>query len=143
MTQLGQLVGEKELHLRDSLLTMGMRNSVYWATWLVANMLWNTLTAVLLVVFGWVFQFDFFLKNDFGTYSILFLLFGWAMVPFAFFCSLFLSRARTATSLGFAIFLFGIMLQVNNNVVKVVTVAKALLSHHAIPQHTGCLCAAL
>lgn len=52
-------------------------------------------TALLLIIAGLIFQFDFFLKNDFGTYFFLFFLFGLSMVSLAMLLSMFLSKART------------------------------------------------
>ena len=109
--QMGQLVTEKELRLREAMSVVGLRDSIYWATWILTNMAWNTLSGLLLILAGAIFQFNFFLKNDFGTYFFLFLLFGFSMVAFAIFLSLFLSKARTATSVGFAIYLIGVIVQ--------------------------------
>ena len=56
VTQLGQLVTEKELHLRSALRTNGMKSSVYWFTWLVINMMWNFITSVIIVLLGAILQ---------------------------------------------------------------------------------------
>lgn len=109
--QLGQLVTEKEMHLRDALVTHGMRTSVYWLTWFIVNCIVNVVCAAILVLFGVIFSFQFFVLNDFLTYATLFFLFSVAMVPLSFLCSIFLSHARTATSLGFGVFLMGVILQ--------------------------------
>jgi ABC-type multidrug transport system permease subunit len=109
--QMGQLVTEKELRLREAMSVVGLQDSIYWGTWILTNMAWNTLSGLLLILAGAIFQFNFFLKNDFGTYFFLFLLFGFSMVAFAIFLSLFLSKARTATSVGFAIYLIGVIIQ--------------------------------
>jgi len=58
-----------------------------------------------------MFQFDFFLLTEFPVYFILFWTFGIALVPFVFFVSNFVSKARTATILGFAMFLIGSLVQ--------------------------------
>jgi hypothetical protein len=42
--QMGQLATEKELHLREAMTVVGLRDSIYWFTWFVTNLLWNTLT---------------------------------------------------------------------------------------------------
>lgn len=110
--QLGQIVAEKEFNLRQAMTVVGLKDSVYWFTWITTNMIWNALSGFLLVLAGLIFQFDFFLKNDFGTYFFLFVLFGISMVPLTMFLSLFVSQTRTATTIGFALFLIGVIAQV-------------------------------
>lgn len=56
VTQLGQLVAEKELHLRSALRTMGMKSSMYWMTWLVTNMFWNLVSSTIIVLLGLIYQ---------------------------------------------------------------------------------------
>ena len=38
--------------------TMGMMQSAYWASWVFYEMIWATLTALLIVLFGMLFQFQ-------------------------------------------------------------------------------------
>lgn len=109
--QLGQIVSEKELKLRDYMNIMGLKASVYWFSWWVTNTILNTISALILIVSGYIFQFNFFLKNDFGTFFLSFMLFAWALVPFTFFISTFLRESRSATIFGFVIFLIGVIIQ--------------------------------
>ncbi|EFA83624.1 hypothetical protein PPL_02690 [Heterostelium album PN500] len=109
--QLGQIVLEKELKLREGMNMMGLKDSVYWFTWTVTNILVNVISCFVLVAAGYIFQFDFFKKNNFGTFFVLFLLFGISMVTFVFFLSTLIKRADIATSIGFVIFLIGIIIQ--------------------------------
>lgn len=109
--QIGKIVMEKERNLRQSMNTMGLKDSVYWFTWLVTNLLFNVISSLLLVVSGCIFQFDIFLLNSFAVYGMLFFLFALCMVSMAFFVSTFLSKAHLATSTGFVIFLIGTIAQ--------------------------------
>eukprot|EP00741_Cyanophora_paradoxa_P000093 tig00000057_g89.t1 len=109
--QISQIVMEQELKLREGMRQMGLKDSAYWLTWGITNLAWNTLTGLIIIVSGAIFQFGFFLKNDFPTYFFLFFLFGLAMVSLAFFVSTVISKASTAASLGFVIFVVGIILQ--------------------------------
>eukprot|EP01132_Coremiostelium_polycephalum_P010315 gene10315-12659_t len=109
--QLGQIVKEKELKLREGMNMMGLYDSVYWFTWTVTNILLNIVSALVLTASGYIFQFDFFKKNDFGTFFFLFLLFSISMVTFVFFLSVLMNRSDIATSIGFVIFLVGILIQ--------------------------------
>lgn len=109
--QVGQLAMEKELRLRQAMTVAGLLDSVYWSTWLLTNLCWNFLSSCILVLSGFIFGFNFFLLNDFLLYFTLFCLFGATMVPFALFISQFVSKSTTATSLGFAMFLVGVITQ--------------------------------
>ena len=90
---------------------MGLRTSAYWASWFVTNIVINSLSAIVLLLGGFIFRFDFFVKNNFTLLVIFFLLFNWAMVPFTFLLSVPVTKSRTATSLGFAMFLIGTIVQ--------------------------------
>eukprot|EP01116_Phalansterium_solitarium_P019772 TRINITY_DN564_c0_g1_i1.p1 TRINITY_DN564_c0_g1~~TRINITY_DN564_c0_g1_i1.p1 ORF type:complete len:832 (+),score=308.60 TRINITY_DN564_c0_g1_i1:104-2599(+) len=109
--QTGRIVSENELKLREGMRIMGLKDSVFWFTWFVTNTTMNIISVIVLVISGYIFQFNFFLKNDFGTFFVLFLLFALSMVPVAFFLSTLVKQARTATSLGFVVFLIGAIVQ--------------------------------
>ncbi len=104
--QISAVVTEREIRLRQAMSTMGLPDSVFWVTWLLWEIILNFFSALLLSIFGMIFQFDFFLKNDFGTHFVLFFLFEICMTGFAFFLSTFMSKGSSATTLGFVFFLF-------------------------------------
>lgn len=60
--------------------TMGLIDSVYWITWLVWEIMLVLVSSLLLVLFGMMFQFDFFLHNNFGILFFVFFLFQLNMV---------------------------------------------------------------
>jgi hypothetical protein len=60
--------------------TMGLIDSAYWITWLLWEVVLVFISSLLLVLFGMMFQFDFFLHNNFGILFILFFLFQLNMV---------------------------------------------------------------
>ncbi|EGG17668.1 hypothetical protein DFA_08664 [Cavenderia fasciculata] len=109
--QLGQIVREKELKLREGMKMMGLHDSVYWFTWTLTNIATNIVSACILTASGYIFQFDFFKRNEFPTFFFVFILFGISMVPFVFFLSTIIKRSEIATSIGFVIFLAGIVIQ--------------------------------
>ena len=109
---LGAVVSEKEKHLREAMRLMGLRSLPYWTSWAVTAFVFNVISVFIIIISGAIFQFRFFLENDFRTYFVLFLLFAAAMVPVALFLSVFVSKEATATSLGFIVFLVGTMAQV-------------------------------
>ena len=86
------LVTEKQYGLRQALRNMGMRDSSYWASWMLFDTLFALLSAVLILIFGLILQFDYFKKNDGGLLLVLFWLFGMAMTSFSYFLSVFLNK---------------------------------------------------
>lgn len=52
VSQMSNLVLEKELGLRQALRNMGMRDSSYWVSWALFDVIFSFLIALLLVIFG-------------------------------------------------------------------------------------------
>ncbi|CAI5527518.1 unnamed protein product [Closterium sp. Naga37s-1] len=111
VTQASNLVTERELKLRQAMSTMGLMDSVFWLTWFLWEFLLAIISCILLVCFGMMFQFDFFLHNAFLVLFLMFFLFWLSMTSLAFFVSTFLRKASTANTVGFFIFIIGFVLQ--------------------------------
>ena len=109
--QVGWIVLEKELKLRETMRVMGLIDGVYWLSWIILNCIMNIFAAFLLIVAGCIFQLPIFLKNDFGTYACLFILFGLSMVPIGILLAAIIDQSSTATTSGFAVFLVGSLIQ--------------------------------
>jgi ABC-type multidrug transport system ATPase subunit len=109
--QAGLIVAEKELKLRESMRVMGLIDGVYWASWIVLNVVMNVLAAFLLIAAGQIFRLPLFVKNDFGTYAVLLILFAISMVPIGLLLSVLVDQASTATTAGFAVYLVGSLIQ--------------------------------
>ncbi|XP_010457652.1 PREDICTED: ABC transporter A family member 9-like [Camelina sativa] len=109
--QLGSLVTEKELKLREAMTTMGVYDSAYWLSWLLWEGLLTFVSSLFLVLFGMMFQFDFFLKNNFVVVFLLFLLFQFSMIGVAFALSSFIRKSSSATTVGFLVFMISFITQ--------------------------------
>lgn len=109
--QLSNLVTEKELRLRQMMNTMGLIDSAYWITWLLWEVVLVLVSSLLLVLFGMMFQFDFFINNNFGILFFLFFLFQLNMIGLAFMVSTFVSKSTSATNVGFFVFIIGFLTQ--------------------------------
>ncbi|XP_013596936.1 PREDICTED: ABC transporter A family member 11 isoform X2 [Brassica oleracea var. oleracea] len=110
--QLGSLVTEKELKLRQAMTMMGVFDTAYWLSWLIWEGLLTFVSSLFLVLFGMMFQFDFFLKKSFFVVFLLFLLFQFNMISLAFVLSSFISKSSSATTVGFLVFLISFILQI-------------------------------
>ncbi|KAI3970659.1 hypothetical protein MKX01_024306 [Papaver californicum] len=109
--EIGALVAEKELKLRQAMSTMGLYETAYWLSWLTWETVTTFISSLFTVLFGMMFQFDFFLNNNFGVLFFVFFLFQINMVGLAFLISTFISKASSATTVGFSIFIVGFLTQ--------------------------------
>ena len=105
------MVSEREKGLRQAMTVSGLLDSAFWVSWIFIELIISTLFSLLLMAFGSMFQFAFFLNNSFSVVFLLFLLFQWAMMGLAFIIAAFISKTSTAITLGFVVFLIGWVFQ--------------------------------
>eukprot|EP01117_Protostelium_nocturnum_P005730 TRINITY_DN2068_c0_g1_i1.p1 TRINITY_DN2068_c0_g1~~TRINITY_DN2068_c0_g1_i1.p1 ORF type:complete len:1746 (+),score=587.77 TRINITY_DN2068_c0_g1_i1:107-5344(+) len=108
---LGAIVTEKEMKLRSIMQIMGLYDSAYWVAWFVDLIVFTTISVLVLIISGCIFQFKFFLQNDFGLYFLLLWLFGLTMVSMTFLVSTFVRKATSSTLVGFCVFIIGFFMQ--------------------------------
>lgn len=109
--QISSLIAEKELKLRQAMTMMGLYDTAYWLSWLTWEGIIGAISALITVLFGMMFQFDFFLNNNFAVVYLLFLLFQINMIGFAFMLSAFVNKSASSTTVGFSIFIVGFLAQ--------------------------------
>lgn len=63
---------------------MGLYDTAYWLSWFWSEGIIAALSSLFTVLFGMMFQFDFFLNNNFAVLYLLFFLFQLNMVVFSF-----------------------------------------------------------
>ncbi|KAL2924639.1 ABC transporter A family member 2 [Bienertia sinuspersici] len=107
--QMSSLVMEKELKLREAMSMMGLYDTAYWMSWLAWEGLLVVVSSIFIVLFGMMFQFDFFKNNNFAILFLVFFLFQLNMAVFAFALSAFVSKSSSATNMGFFNFIIGIV----------------------------------
>ncbi|KAG8379146.1 hypothetical protein BUALT_Bualt07G0057800 [Buddleja alternifolia] len=109
--QISSLITEKELKLRQAMTMMGLYDTAYWLSWLTWEGIITFLSSLFTVLFGMIFQFDFFLHNSFPVVFLLFFLFQLNMTGFAFMLSAFISKSSSSTTVGYFIFIIGFVTQ--------------------------------
>ncbi|XP_075107779.1 ABC transporter A family member 2 isoform X2 [Nicotiana tabacum] len=109
--QINVLIIEKELKLRQAMTMMGLYDTAYWLSWFTWEGFITLLSSLLIVLFGMMFQFEFFLNNSFAVVFLLFFLFQLNMIGFAFMLSAFISKSSSTTTVGFFTFIVGFMTQ--------------------------------
>ncbi|KAK2995142.1 hypothetical protein RJ640_010569 [Escallonia rubra] len=82
--QISSLITEKELKLRQAMAMMGLYDTAYWLSWLTWEGVITLLSSLFTVLFGMMFQFDFFLNNNFAVVFLLFFLFQLNMLVTTF-----------------------------------------------------------
>jgi len=108
--QMSEVVYDKENKFRQALGAMGLHDLSYWLSWHIYQSSMAFVSAFFLYLFGCLFQFNLFLKNDFGVLFLTFWLFGQAMIGLGFLVASILSRSATAVTIGFGSFLLGFLL---------------------------------
>lgn len=61
---------------------MGLYDTAYWLSWLTWEGITTLIASLFTVLFGMMFQFDFFSKNNFAVVFLVFFLFQLNMVCF-------------------------------------------------------------
>ncbi|MCL7043833.1 hypothetical protein MKW94_026562 [Papaver nudicaule] len=109
ISQMGSLVAEKELKLRQVMSIMGLYESAYWLSWLVWDTVIICISSLITVGLGVMARFDFFVHNSFVVVFLGFFLFQFSMVGFAFAISTLLSKSASANTIGFLVFVVSFM----------------------------------
>lgn len=99
------LVIEKESRLRETMRMMGLKTHVYFISMYLWNYFLYVCLAVLAAVIGLILGFAFWLHNTFLSWFILFFLWGHTLIALAWLISIFITSARTAVVVGYAIIL--------------------------------------
>ncbi|KAF3436036.1 hypothetical protein FNV43_RR23128 [Rhamnella rubrinervis] len=110
--QISSLITEKELKLRQAMTMMGLYDSAYWLSWLTWEGILTLISSLFIVLFGMMFQFNFFLNNSFTVVFLVFFLFELNMLGFGFFLSTFIRKSSSSTTVGFCIFIVGFLTQI-------------------------------
>ncbi|WOH05300.1 hypothetical protein DCAR_0624715 [Daucus carota subsp. sativus] len=110
--QITSLITEKELKLLQALTMMGLYDTAYWLSWFWSEGIIAALSSLFTVLFGMMFQFDFFLNNNFAVLYLLFFLFQLNMIGFAFMISAFITKSSSSTTVGFSVFIIGFLTQI-------------------------------
>ncbi|KAI4319131.1 hypothetical protein MLD38_032767 [Melastoma candidum] len=110
--QIGSLVAEKELKLRQSMTLMGLFDTAYWLSWLTWEAIMTLISSLFIVLFGMMFRLSIFSHNSFLVVFLVFFLFQLNMIGFAFMLSAFISKSSSSTIVGFSIFIIGFLTQV-------------------------------
>jgi hypothetical protein len=98
------LVLEKEERLLEMMKMNGMRILNYWAVNFIFDFALYAVTIFFFMLFGAYFlELQFFTQTDKGVLMTVFIGWGLSQIALAFFFQVFISKARTATVLGYLV----------------------------------------
>ena len=100
-----QMAMEKEHKLPEMLAQMGMMKASYYASWFLTHVITNLVQSLLLILFGNIFAFDFFVKTDFSVLFFMFFLSTTSFTALAFLVVAFVRSGMTASNICLVIFI--------------------------------------
>eukprot|EP01122_Echinamoeba_exundans_P012286 TRINITY_DN5094_c0_g1_i1.p1 TRINITY_DN5094_c0_g1~~TRINITY_DN5094_c0_g1_i1.p1 ORF type:complete len:939 (+),score=203.70 TRINITY_DN5094_c0_g1_i1:58-2817(+) len=103
---LQNLVFEKEFKLREIMKMMGLKTWIYWLVTYIFSYMLYLIAAGLSIAIAVAMNFRYYRVNNFLSYFLLFFFWGHVMVATAFFLSVFFTKTRTATVVGYTYILF-------------------------------------
>ena len=105
VVQAYQMAMEKEHKLPEMLAQMGMMKASYYASWFLTHVITNLVQSLLLILFGNIFAFDFFLKTDFSILFFMFFLATTSFTALAFLVVAFVRSGLTASNIALVVFI--------------------------------------
>ena len=107
-----EIVREKELKLRKSLIVIGLSNTAFWLSWIFTSIFFSGVLSITFLIFvTYVLKWELFLNTPFPLMFLLFFLFILDMQLMALFFSTIISTIKGAYTWGFAIILTSGVLQ--------------------------------
>ncbi|ORX44545.1 hypothetical protein BCR36DRAFT_359698 [Piromyces finnis] len=108
---LSTVVSEKESKIRFSMEMMGLKQSVYWLSWIVIYVIYFFLNTIFTILFGKLFGYSCFTNTNFFVLLLTYFLFGLAMGAIAIFITTFVNKSKTAVLIGISILIIGFLFQ--------------------------------
>jgi hypothetical protein len=91
-----EIIREKDLKLRRSLLIIGLDNKAFWLSWFFTSCLFSLLVSFVLVTAGWACRFDVFTNAPYMVNLSLFFMFALSMQFLGYFITTILKSVKSA-----------------------------------------------
>ena len=95
------VVKEKQLKLRKSLLIIGLTNKAFWTSWLLVALLFSAFINLLFLILVYALQWELFINTPFPIMFLLFFMFTFDLQLCAFLMSTLLTNVKTAYAAAF------------------------------------------
>ena len=106
-----EIVKEKELKLRKSLIIIGLKTTPYWMSWIITNFFFAATMPFILIIAGSLFKFNFFIKTNLFVLWIVFFLFNTSMQYLSILISTLVSTRSLAYTISYGFVIIGIVIQ--------------------------------
>jgi ABC-type multidrug transport system ATPase subunit len=123
-----QLLREKQSRMKEFMKMMGLRESIYWLSWLITYLVPITLASIMITVIIYSINSYYLLSNPIMLFLLVFL-FGTSITTFGFFLASVLKSTKVATT--FTVLYFYLISQVSyflKDAPRWVRILTALLS---------------
>lgn len=107
-----QIVFEKDKNLKLGMQLMGLKESVFWITWFITAVTVSFIAVWLVIITGFIFQFDFFFMTNIAVIFITFFLFSLAMIGLSIMIAVIVGSAKQAISMGMLLYILGVLIQI-------------------------------
>lgn len=106
-----EIIREKDAKLRKSLLIIGLNNCSFWFSWFITGVIFSFIITILLIILGFIFQYQVFLNTPFLINFMLYFFFSISMVLFAFFLSTILKTLKSGYTVSYSFILIGLVME--------------------------------
>ena len=106
-----EIIREKDTKLRKSLLIIGLNNTSFWLSWFITGVIFSFIITILLIILGYIFQYQVFMHTPFLINFMLYFLFSISMVIFAFFLSTILKTLKSGYTVSYSFILIGLVME--------------------------------
>ena len=104
------ILKEKEKSLRKGMMTMGLRSSAYWISWILTSQFLVISSTIMTVFWGNIFQMKFFTDTQFGITFLVFYIVSTGLQFLGFFLTTLMATVKTGNSVTYGIFLLGMVI---------------------------------
>lgn len=109
---INELLQEKGKKLRQGATVMGLTHTAYWVSWALTAQIIVIIITVVLMLCGYLFQLDFFLKTPFFILFVLYNTFGFSIVLVAFFIATICPDVKNGYTIAYAFILTALLMQI-------------------------------
>lgn len=109
---LTEVVKEKEKKLRQGLTVVGLSHASFWLHWIITGLVFSLICTLSLLISGLSCQYEFFLHTAFPINFMLFFMFSFSMIVFAFFLSTLVKTTKMAYTISYAFVLFAVLMEI-------------------------------
>ena len=105
------IVKEKDLKLRKSLIIIGLSDFAYWSSWIITAVFYAFIVSLVTLISGYLFQFTFFTKTPFVIVFMLFFSFSITMQCLSILISTIVSNLKSAYTVSYGLIIIGLIVQ--------------------------------